>query len=240
MPARHHLKVQIPIPQEVRPANVLATLQTFEPLLSNHYYIAEYQPITGPLSSRHEALIKRDAFFAQESADLRERDRWWACDVWEDVYWVPFLLPYFSRLKRYLAIGCKTASGIRFRQSVAGGVTTRGTFSIVSRRSGRAFAEERESWDGETERGSDAGSGEEGRRSGDDEKSWNGETDIEDGNEGEEEEWDIVCECEIEVPLIISVPQMLMRNAHRRLCEHLCKSVIEASFTKWNEYWFTI
>ncbi|KAI1823638.1 hypothetical protein F4861DRAFT_312329 [Xylaria intraflava] len=276
MPTKHRIKVQVPIPQEVSPADVVATLQSFEPLLRNHRYIADYHPIFGPMRSRDLAVIKRDPLFRHDCDDLAPQSvaagtapasrnsRWWVCDVWEDVYWVPFVLPYFSRLKRYLAIGCKTASGIRFRQSVAGGVTTRGTFTVISRRTGCAYGANggddrnvaRNSWEEDTEKGSmtfdsmnekvseNGAGGGTSRRSADDEKgsmTWGEESDTESEAESApaESAWDILCECEIEVPLIISVPQLLMRNANRKLCEHLCKSVIHTSLTQWNQYWFT-
>ncbi|KAI1431589.1 hypothetical protein GGR50DRAFT_58830 [Xylaria sp. CBS 124048] len=283
MPTKHRFRVQVPIPQEISPATVISTLQTFEPLLSNHRHVANYRPISKPMSSRDIAAIKKDPFFRHDCADLspqsiahsstaatNQNSRWWIYDVWEDVYWVPVLLPYFSRLKRYMAVGCKTASGIRFRQSVAGGVTTRGTFTVVSRRTGRAYGarcndddDDGDSWDSNTDKGSvtsrttNEKSSEDRaseRRSsyddndgdGDEKKkkksmSWDGETDIESESESEPvaPAWDIVCDCEVEVPLIISVPQLLMRNADRKLCEHLCRSVIKTAVTQWNEYWFT-
>ncbi|TGJ84294.1 hypothetical protein E0Z10_g4469 [Xylaria hypoxylon] len=251
MPTRHSIKVHVPIPPEISPAHVVATLQTFEPLLDNHGYIVEYRPKSGPISCKDEAVIKGDPFFQHDWHDLGSRctspdaatdSRWWLCDVWEDVYWVPFIVPYFSRLKRYLAVGCKTESGIRFRQSVSGGVITRGTFTVISRETGRPyspFPRERapgvdgDVWDADTEKGSIASNERGGENEGGESlrdaiekgpRDW----DPQDDTDAETEPvWDIVCACEIEMPLILIVSQILRRDANRALCEHLCKSVID-------------
>ncbi|KAI0873456.1 hypothetical protein GGS24DRAFT_389336 [Hypoxylon argillaceum] len=274
MPKRQHIRVQVPIPRPVSPAHVVATLQTFEPLLDNHHYIIDYHPKPWPISRRDLAVINGDPFFRQDrcgddglvassslhhDADDDDR-RWWVCDVWEDVYWVPYLVPYFSRLKRYLAIGCRTEGGIRFRQCVSGGVVTRGSFTVVERATGRAYgsgaspgrARGGDIWDGDTEKGSIAGddeggegAGSEGEGGNGDEhdlrekraSSWDARSDVDTDAETESEPaWEIVCECEIEIPLISVLSQYLHRGANRRLCKHLCKSVIGATLTEFDEY----
>ncbi|KAI1365713.1 hypothetical protein F5Y08DRAFT_171148 [Xylaria arbuscula] len=255
MPRKHIIKVTVPIPPEVAPGDVVATLQTFEPLLDSHDYVVEYSPKEGRISDKDLAVIARDPFFAKERDDLpsqniplEEEQRWWLCDVWEDVYWVPFIVPYFSRLKRYLAVGYKTDSGIRFRQSVSGGVVTRGTFTVVSRETGQPYVRswptgsvDGESWDGETERGSIASNEEEAemgentiagtgvyqhahcRRT---QKGWEAQDDT---DAETEPSWDIVCACEIDVPLILVISQVLRRDENRALCEQLCKAIITAT-----------
>ncbi|KAI1428212.1 hypothetical protein F5Y12DRAFT_711529 [Xylaria sp. FL1777] len=262
MPTRYSLEVHVPIPPEISPAHVVATLQTFEPLLDNHGYVVAYRPKSGSAISRKDlAVIRGDPFFQHDRHDLVSPDtainsRWWLCDVWEDVYWVPFLLPYFSRLKRYLAIGCKTEGGIRFRQSVSGGVVTRGTFTVISRETGRPYvSRERareggsDTWDGDTEKGSIAPDPEdeigEGEHEGEDENNRGvadnrkeaGNWDAQDETDAETEPvWDIVCACEIEMPIILIVSQILRRDANRTLCEHLCKSVISTTITTFDDY----
>ncbi|KAI0523763.1 hypothetical protein F5B22DRAFT_633873 [Xylaria bambusicola] len=251
MPSKHTIEVTVPIPPEVAPGDVVATLQTFEPLLDNHGYVVNYWPKSGPISNKDLAIIKGDPFFEDERHDLPSQDipldpeatdsRWWLCDVWEDVYYVPFIVPYFSRLKRYLAIGCRTEGGIRFRQRVSGGVVTRGTFTIISRETGRPYVPRtrEDVWDGETENGSiasnDEDTGEGADEGGDEERvagnrksgrNWDAqdETDTE-----TEPSWDIVCACEIEMPLILVMSQILKRDENRALCEHLCKAIITAT-----------
>ncbi|KAI0910787.1 hypothetical protein F4823DRAFT_588915 [Ustulina deusta] len=266
MPTRHCIEVHVPIPPELSPAHVVATLQTFEPLLDNHGYVVTYQPKSGPISRKDLAVIKGDPFFRHDrhdlisqcaSPDAATNSRWWLCDVWEDVYWVPCLVPYFSRLKRYLAIGCKTAGGIRFRQRVSGGVVTRGTFTVMSRETRRPYMSwERaregggDTWDGDTEKGSIASNAEdeapEGENGGDD-ASERGATD--DNGKGTsnwdaqnetdaetEPAWDIVCACEIEMPLVLIMSQIFRRDANRALCEHLCKCVISATVIAFDDY----
>ncbi|KAI0818389.1 hypothetical protein GGR55DRAFT_73194 [Xylaria sp. FL0064] len=265
MPTRHSIEVHVPIPPQISPAHVIATLQTFEPLLDNHGYVVAYRPKSGPINAKDLEVIRTDPFFKDEHHDLflsncaysETNPRWWLCDVWEDVYWVPFIVPYWSRLKRYLAVGVKTEGGIRFRQSVSGGVVTRGTFTVVSRETGRGYVpgertreESGETWDCDTEKGSIAPTTSEERGEGqghqaqdesergatDDRKEAKGwdaqtETDAE-----SEPMWDIVCACEIEMPLILIMSQILRRDANRELCEHLCKSVISATVAAYDEY----
>ncbi|KAI0966781.1 hypothetical protein F4678DRAFT_266302 [Xylaria arbuscula] len=247
MPTRHSIEVHVPIPPEISPAQVVATLQTFEPLLDHHGYVVEYRPKSGPIEPKDLAVIKGDPFFQDERHDLttlndaasETASRWWVCDVWEDVYWVPFIVPYFSRLKRYLAVGCKTEGGIRFRQAVSGGVVTRGTFTVVSRETGRAYVPGDDgNWDADTEKGSiapaaeeETGEGQEEEESGErgnaderkESRNWDAQTET---GVGDEPVWDIVCACEIEMPLILIMSQILRRDANRALCEHLCKAII--------------
>ncbi|KAI0430067.1 hypothetical protein F5Y09DRAFT_308706 [Xylaria sp. FL1042] len=274
MPTRHSIEVHVPIPPQISPAHVVATLQTFEPLLDNHGYVVAYRPKSGPISRKDLAVIKGDPFFQDERYDLlppctstatpssadtttETNPRWWLCDVWEDVYWVPFIVPYFSRLKRYLAVGVKTEGGIRFRQSVSGGVVTRGTFVVVSRETGCAYVsregirEGGDTWDGDTEKGSIAPTNEEEARgeaegNEDNNESESGATDSRKGSRNwdaqtetdaeSEPTWDIVCACEIEMPLILIMSQILRRDANRTLCEHLCKSVISATIMAFDDY----
>ncbi|KAI1273394.1 hypothetical protein F5Y07DRAFT_256260 [Xylaria sp. FL0933] len=276
MPTRHSIEVHVPIPPQISPAHVVATLQTFEPLLDNHGYVVAYRPKSGPINTKDLAIIRTDPFFKDEHHDLflpfdvytspyisdncaypEINPRWWLCDVWEDVYWVPFIVPYWSRLKRYLAVGVKTEGGIRFRQSVSGGVVTRGTFTVVSRETGRAYVpRERtreqggENWDGDTEKGSIAPTNaeergesqehgredESERRAADNRKgssNWDAQTET---DAESEPMWDIVCACEIEMPLILIMSQILRRDANRELCEHLCKSIISATVAAYDEY----
>ncbi|KAI1756577.1 hypothetical protein F4782DRAFT_526266 [Xylaria castorea] len=266
MPTRHSIKVQVPIPPPISPAHVVATLQTFEPLLDNHHYVINYSPKAGQISRDDLAVIKGDPFFRQECRDLNpelvgtigtEESEWWISDVWEDVYWVPFIVPYFSRLKRYLAIGCKTEGGIRFRQSVSGGVVTRGTFTVIERETGRpcatvpregARADDTGScsgWDGDTEKGSivsntenEDGRGNDGsNRGGAAGEKGTSHWDAQDETDAETEPaWDIVCECEIEMPLILIVSQFFRQDANRELCEHLCRCLIYATIPEYDEY----
>lgn len=273
MPTRHRIKVRVPIPSPISPAHVVAILQTFEPLLDNHHYVINYRPKAGPISRKDFAVINGDPFFRQDCRDLNpelvgatgtERSRWWISDVWEDVYWVPFIVPYFSRLKRYLAIGCKTEGGIRFRQRVSGGVVTRGAFTVVERETGRPCATippagvraedmgPGSSWDGDTEKGSiiSNAENERGDEDQDEDESRNGRNpgeaagekgardwDAQDETDAETEPtWDIVCECEIEMPLILIVSQFLRRDANRALCEHLCRQIIYATIMEYDEY----
>ncbi|KAI8954830.1 hypothetical protein F4801DRAFT_531806 [Xylaria longipes] len=273
MPTSHCIRVQVPIPSPISPAHVVATLQTFEPLLDNHHYVINYRPKAGPISRKDLAVIKGDPFFEHDCHDLNpelvgaigtERSEWWISDVWEDVYWVPFIVPYFSRLKRYLAIGCKTEGGFRFRQSVSGGVVTRGTFTVIERETGRPCAAvpwngvraedmgSDDGWDGDTEKGSIISNTENERRdeTEDEDGSRNGPSrgeatsekatsnwDAQDETDAETEPaWDIVCECEIEMPMILIVSQFLRRDANRELCEHLCRSVIHATMMEYDEY----
>ncbi|KAI1311390.1 hypothetical protein F5Y03DRAFT_342897 [Xylaria venustula] len=251
MPTRYSIEVHVPIPPELSPAQVVATLQTFEPLLDHHGYVVEYRPKRGPIEPKDLAVIKGDPFFQDEWHDLTTPDtaasetdsRWWICDVWEDVYWVPFIVPYFSRLKRYLAVGCKIEGGIRFRQAVSGGVVTRGTFTVVSRETGCAYVPGDDgNWDADTEKGSIAPSAEGGTAEGqrvEDQEERDGERAIADERKesrnwdaqtetgvGAEPAWDIVCACKIEMPLILIMSQILRRDANRALCEHLCKAII--------------
>ncbi|KAI0203928.1 hypothetical protein F4808DRAFT_457633 [Astrocystis sublimbata] len=269
---RESISVRVPVPSPISPAHVVATLQTFEPLLDNHHYVISYRPKAGPISCKDFAVIKGDPFFQHECRDLSpasadatgtERSKWWISDVWEDVYWVPFVVPYFSRLKRYLAIGCKTEGGIRFRQRVSGGVVTRGTFTVVERETGlpcaipsreRAHNEDNDCWDGDTEKGSILSNSETGRANEDEDESserrddsgrggaatrekgisnWDAqdETDTE-----TESTWEILCECEIEMPLILIVSQFFRRDANRELCKHICRSIIYATITEHDEY----
>ncbi|KAI0535816.1 hypothetical protein GGR58DRAFT_515049 [Xylaria digitata] len=229
MPTRHSIEVHVPIPRGIPPARVVATLQTFEPLLDNHGYVIAYRP--KPLSLEDAAVIKGDAFFRHDWHDLVSHgtmadSRWWLCDVWEDVYWVPFLLPYFSRLKRYLAVGYKTDAGIRFRQRVSGGVVTRGSFTVISRETGLPYGSQPapeasgDIWDGETEKGSVTSASKDGS---------NDEADAE-----MEPLWDLVCACEIEMPLILILSQILRREANRALCEHLCKAILRETIIAYN------
>ncbi|KAI0486354.1 hypothetical protein F4859DRAFT_366692 [Xylaria cf. heliscus] len=271
MPTRHCIRAQVPIPSPISPAHVVATLQTFEPLLDNHHYVINYRPKAGPISRTDFAVIKGDPFFQHECRDLNpelvgatgtERSKWWISDVWEDVYWVPFIVPYFSRLKRYLAIGCKTEGGIRFRQKVSGGVVTRGTFTVIERETGRPCATvprqgtrtenmgSGSGWDGDTEKGSILSNAEHERGDEDEDESRHGlgrggaagekgvsNWDAQDETDADTEpSWDIVCECEIEMPLILIVSQFLRRDANRELCEHLCRSVICATIMEYDEY----
>lgn len=266
---KHHVEVRLPIPRGTAPGAVVATLQAFEPLLVNHDYIIEYSPRPpGPINRQALAVINGDPFFARERAGqppervlANDRcSRWWLCDVWEDVYWVPFLVPYFSRPKRYLVVGCKTEGGIRFRQRVSGGTVTRGAFTVVARGTGRAYvappppgpasALGREqngesTWDGETEVGSvrsnsDEKDGRENRNHDDEAENKNGSQRGGPENEkgprdqnaregpGAEPElmWDLVCKCEIDMPLILLIPQILGKETDRRLCEQVCRSVL--------------
>ncbi|KAI1131752.1 hypothetical protein F5Y10DRAFT_233014 [Nemania abortiva] len=256
MPTRHRIKVRVPIPREVSPAHVVSTLQTFEPLLDNHSYVIDYRPKPWPISEADLAVINGDPFFREDlespsSEPATATDaRWWVCDVWEDVYWVPFLVPYFSRLKRYLAIGRRTEGGIRFRQCVSGGVVTRGSFTVVERGTGRPYVSgpAEDIWDEDTEKGSIADE-EERRPSGNEiaegeniNENYLGEKrtgswDAQDDTDAESEPaWDIVCECEIEMPLILVVSRYLRRGDDRDLCEDLCKSVIHATIMEFDEY----
>ncbi|KAJ2975618.1 hypothetical protein NUW58_g8304 [Xylaria curta] len=255
-------------PPQVSPEHVVQTLQTFEPLLDNHNYVINYRPKSGTISHKDLAVVKGDSFFEHDRHDLDPElsstigapdSRWWICDVWEDVYWVPFIIPYFSRLKRYLAIGCKTTGGIRFRQSVSGGVVTRGTFTVVERQTGRPWAPRAresarggntglsENWDGDTEKGSIISNTENGREGENESESGNPSSrgdekgpsnwDAADDTDAEfEPTWDIVCECEIEMPLILIMSQILRRDANRQLCEHLCRSLIYATVAEHDEY----
>lgn len=248
MPKKHIIEVTVPIPPEVAPGDVVATLQTFEPLLDNHDYVVDYWPKEGRISDKDLAVIKGDPFFVNERDDLpsqniplEEEPHWWICDVWEDVYWIPFIVPYFSRLKRYLAIGYKTDSGIRFRQRVSGGVVTRGTFTVVSRETGRPYTR-RDPWDGDTEKESIASSDDrtemrEDTTAGSTEiyqharcrktgKDWEAQDDT---DAETEPSWDIVCACEIDAPFILVLHQILGREENRALCERLCQAIITAT-----------
>ncbi|KAI1739290.1 hypothetical protein F4680DRAFT_142210 [Xylaria scruposa] len=270
MPTKHSIKVQVPIPSSISPAHVVATLQTFEPLLDNHCYVINYRPKSGPISRDDLAVIKGDPFFRQQYRDLSpelvgavgtEVSPWWIGDVWEDVYWVPFIMP-FSRLKRYLAIGCKTEGGIRFRQNVSGGVVTRGTFTVIERETGRPYravlregvraddVRPNDGWDGDTEKGSIISNTENERGYENEDESRDGPNrdgaagekgtsnwDAQDETDAETEPaWDIVCECEIEMPLILIVSQLLRRDANRELCEELCRCLIYDTITEYAEY----
>ncbi|KAI0102226.1 hypothetical protein GGR51DRAFT_298732 [Nemania sp. FL0031] len=257
----HRIKVQVPIPREVSPAHVVSTLQTFEPLLDSHYYVVKYDPKPGPISDAALAVINGDPFLRQDPNNpssgpvTATDDRWRLYDTFEDVYWVPFLLPYFSRLKRYLAIGCRTEGGVRFREGGSGGIVNRGAFTVVERETGRphGYASRDttrpvdDNWDGETKRGSiveDEGSENRNRdRDGDgnyvDEKwmgDWGPQDDADTDTESEPA-WDIVCECEIEMPFIWAVPALFRRSKAREFCEYLCKSVIEDTIGEFDEYW---
>ncbi|TRX97744.1 hypothetical protein FHL15_001499 [Xylaria flabelliformis] len=272
MPTKHSIKVQVPIPSPISPAHVVATLQRFEPLLDNHYYVINYTPKAGPISRDDLAVIKGDPFFRQQCRDLNssesvgaigtEGSQWWIGDVWEDVYWVPFIVPYFSRLKRYLAIGCKTEGGIRFRQNVSGGVVTRGTFTVIERETGRPYrtvhregvpaddVRPNDGWDGDTEKGSIISNTENERVYENEDENRDGLTrdgatgekgtsnwDAQDETDAETEPaWDIVCECEIEMPLILIVSQFLRRDANRELCEVLCRCLIYDTIVEHDEY----
>ncbi|RWA03184.1 hypothetical protein EKO27_g11920 [Xylaria grammica] len=264
MPTRHSIKVHVPIPPGISPAHVVETLQTFEPLLDNHAYVIDYRPKPWPISRKDKAVIKGDPFFQQDWHDLESYctspsvaagSRWWLCDVWEDVYWVPFVLPYFSRLKRYLAVGCKIEGGIRFRQSVSGGTVTRGTFTVISRETGlpydsgpeeRAQGRDGDVWDGDTEKGSvahnergDGNGGENASEHGAENanEKWPASWDPQDDTDAEIEPlWDVVCACEIEMPFILIVSQILRRGDNRALCEYLCKAVIHETLMAFDDY----
>ncbi|KAI0401035.1 hypothetical protein F4802DRAFT_619204 [Xylaria palmicola] len=283
MPLRHRIEVRVPLFAGVSPAGVVATLQTFEPLLNNHPYVITYRPKAGRIGGDDLGVIRDDPFFRgdqpQPDPDLEldpaaEDARWWLCDVWEDVYWVPFIVPYFSRLKRYLAVGCRTPSGIRFRQRVSGGAVTRGAFTVVERATGRPYVapEPRrrapgdddddddddagsEVWEGdtETEKGSvlsDADAADarasEGEDGGEDRSTESreetagekeaGDWDAQDDTDTESEPtWELVCECEVEMPYILAVPKYLARDADRKLCKYLCKCVIREAYTAFDE-----
>lgn len=246
---KHRVEVRLPIPRGTAPGAVVATLQAFEPLLANHDYVIEYMPRPGPMNKEALAVINGDPFFARERAGQPpERvlangrySRWWLCDVWEDVYWVPFLVPYFSRPKRYFVVGCKTDGGIRFRQRVSGGTVTRGAFTVVSASTGRAYVASppngESAWDGETEVGSVASNG--GEKDGgedwddhnEDDKNTNlrrGGVENEKGSRaGPREFWELVCQCEIEMPLIMIIPQFLGKDVDRRLCVQVCQSILD-------------
>ncbi|KAF2965138.1 hypothetical protein GQX73_g8426 [Xylaria multiplex] len=215
MPTRHSIEVRVPIPRDLPPREVVATLQRFEPLLDNHGYVITYRPKAW-VSDADQAVIKGDAFFRHDCDDDLEAaiaaagSPWWLCDVYEDVYYVPFLVPYFSRLKRYLAVGYRTPSGIRFRQSVSGGVVTRGSFAVISRTTGLPYGWQPDTWDGDTEKGSVASASDTAAAAAAD----------------KDPLWELVCACEIEMPLILILSQILRREANRALCERLCKAVL--------------
>ncbi|KAI8635376.1 hypothetical protein F5Y19DRAFT_9717 [Xylariaceae sp. FL1651] len=259
MPTRHHINLRVPIPADLPPPLVIDTLQTFKPLLDHHHYIVDYTAKDEPFSAKDLAVIQRDPFFLNDKDDLlrnyasaapsgtlsttsnSRNSRWALYDIWEDVYWVPFLVPYFSRLKRYLAIGQRTEGGIRFRTRASYGVVSRGAFTVVARGTNRPYSESGngDMWDGDTEKGttastiaSDADTGSEsGSESGAGEKEKTRVyTDVEVTDSESESEsepaWEILCDCEIEMPLILFVNQWYMRGPNRQLCEYLCRAVI--------------
>jgi hypothetical protein len=268
MPTRHCIQVRVPIPAALSPALVIETLQTFDPLLDNHHYIVDYRPKSGPISEKDLAVIKGDAFFRDDCDDLLPRNvspasasdspgiatnnpstRWSLYDIWEDVYWVPYLVPYFSRLKRYLAVGCRTESGIRFRLRVCCGVVTRGAFTVVARGTGRPYCHvqpreqgqenhdvegDDDTWDGDTEKGTIAESDAEiSPETADERETENKDEEDEDTDiEPEPTTWDLVCDCEIQMPLIMLLSQWCMRGANRELCEHLCRSIIQVAIAE--------
>ncbi|GAP83348.1 hypothetical protein SAMD00023353_0203010 [Rosellinia necatrix] len=292
MPKIHHVEARVPIPRDLSPRRVVATLQTFEPLLDHHWYVVEYRRKPGPPTGEDAASIRRDAFFQHDCDDLVASEcsapddddddaddddaaaaadatdatdsRWWVCNVWQDVYWVPFIVPYFSRLKRYQAVGCKTGAGIRFRQNAPCRVVSRGSFTVVERDTGRPYSpapapapargrgalrrgddnddnDSGDIWDGETEAGSvtsdddddddddetgsaAGGGGGAAKRAGD----WDAQEDTD--TEAEPPAWDLVCECEIETPLVFFMAQVRERDANHDLCEHLCWSVLQVAY----------
>jgi hypothetical protein len=170
------------------------------------------------------------------TTNSNSNSRWQFYDIWEDVYYLPFLLPYFSRLKRYLAIGCKTDAGIRFRVNVSGGVVTRGSFTVVCRETGLPYREADADADADANADADV-NGDSNDNHGDnneDGDTYDSEGETEAGREigdtafdlESESPYDLVCECEIEMPLLLTLSQLRMRRPNRNLCERLCKNII--------------
>ncbi|KAI1333455.1 hypothetical protein F5Y15DRAFT_353221 [Xylariaceae sp. FL0016] len=215
-----HMSERVPLPPSVPPPLIIASLQQFSPILSNHYMIRDFR--SRSLTPDEVVSLKQDPFFG---TGLDPEDNFAAFDVKETLDLVPHsgLLERIDTYRRlrgqervYPAIGQRVPGGVRFRIRSNCGVETKGEFRVVRRSGWDVYGDDCVLDTGKVFL--DAAKRE--KKGGVD-----GGIVGEDSSYGEPE-WDIICECEVESPLYGLPGLPCVKRANAKLCRHLCEKMI--------------
>ncbi|KAI1176823.1 hypothetical protein F4777DRAFT_233294 [Nemania sp. FL0916] len=250
---RRHARVEMRIPHIVPPARIVSALHDFEKMPDNYNLVIDYEPKTDAPSSKDLAVIYGDPFFRKNlkatplvagKGDKGE-GRWGIYDIWYENLLVRAILPFFSLIKRYLAVSYRTESGIRFRMDTPCGVVERGTFTVVERGTGRPYRYVRRTPTQKTKQGYGYDSGKKDVWGGDPENRsiwsdtvgegkkhepaiWNAQDDTNTGSKAGPDEigWNLVFDCESEEPSISRLLNLFLYDYKQENCEHVCRVII--------------